>query len=459
VKPPSTLPELEGKTLLDHFFEHDTYAAAFLLFAAVAAIVLANSPLRESYAAFWEMKAGFRAGGFEFAQTLQHWVNDGLMAIFFFMAGLEIKRELIAGELSTFRRAALPMLAAIGGMAFPALMYLAFTGGTDLQRGWGIPMATDIAFAVGCMSLLGKRVPPGLVVFLIALAIVDDLGAVLVIAVFYTQRIDIEPLLLGGTLILVSAGLSRFGVRRTFPYVVLGILVWLAFLESGVHATIAGVLLAFTIPSNARYQTWHFQGRIRTLVDRFDLENARASSHPYMVNERQQNLVHSIIEECRHVEAPLQRIERSLHHVVLFGIMPIFAFANAGVSFEWSQAWHLLTQPVFLGVLAGLVLGKQIGIMAFSWVAVRLGIAALPEGVRWKHVYGMSWLAGIGFTMSLFIAKLAFPAEGFNGAEASALHLAESKLGILLASAIAGTAGYLILRCGCAKGKTRSASH
>ncbi|MDX9971765.1 MAG: Na+/H+ antiporter NhaA, partial [FCB group bacterium] len=360
---------------------------------------------------------------------------------FFFLVGLEIKRELLAGELASLRKATLPAFAALGGMLCPALVFAAFNASRASHAGWGIPMATDIAFAMGCMSLLGKRVPIGLSVLLIALAIVDDLGAVLVIAVFYTERIALDSLLVGGLLIGLSYALGRLGVRATGTFVLIWIGVWLAFLQSGVHATIAGVLVAFTIPINARYETPLFRGRMQTLLERFD--EAEDHVNPLLVNSRQQELIGAILTECRMVEAPLQRIEHSLHPITMLFIMPLFAFANSGIHIDWPTLSTGFTEPVVLGVVLGLLLGKQAGIMFFSWVAIRLGLAELPEGVSWRHVYGMSWMAGIGFTMSLFISQLAFPD--------SPEFLIQAKMGIFMASMVAGVAGYVILRRVCAR--------
>ncbi len=435
------LPRLEHKSPLEHLLEHEVIAAFLLLFSGVAAIVCANSGLAEWYHHFKEFEFGLDIGGLIVAKSLHHWVNDGLMCIFFFVVGLEIKREVLVGELASPRRALLPIVAAIGGMAVPALVYWVFTRGTEGAAGWGIPMATDIAFAAGCLALLGKRIPTALGAFLIALAIVDDLGAVLVIALFYTGGIHVFPLVAGIVLIAVSFLISRLGVRHTFPYAVIGVLLWLAFLESGIHATVAGVLLAFTIPPNARYETPLFARRIKELIGRF--QEAEDHKDPLMVNERQQSLIRSMTKECQYVEAPLQRIEEGLHPIALFVVMPVFAFFNAGIHLELDGLGAMVFQPVTVGVFFGLILGKQVGIMLCSWLAVKAGWASLPEGIRWRQVYGLSWLAAIGFTMGLFIDELAFTADaGTQHAE----YLAQGKLGILLASVTAGVVGLLILR-------------
>ncbi len=439
--PPTPLPPLEYKSPLERLLEHDVIAAFLLVLSGAAALVCANSPLAEPYHHFIHLEFGLDIGGIIVAKSLHYWVNDGLMCIFFFVVGLEIKREILVGELASLRRAILPIVAAIGGMAVPALVYVLLTRGTPGAVGWGIPMATDIAFAAGCLALLGKRIPTALSAFLIALAIVDDLGAVLVIALFYTGGIHVFPLVSGLVLIAVSFLLSRLGVRKTFPYVIIGILLWLAFLASGIHATVAGVLLAFTIPANARYETPLFASRMQALLARF--QSAEDHKNPLLVNERQQSLIDSMLTECHHVEAPLQRIEEGLHPIALFVVMPIFAFFNAGIHFETGSFAELLFQPVTLGVFFGLIVGKQAGVMLCSWLAVKAGWASLPKGVTWYQVYGLSWLAAIGFTMGLFIDELAFPAGA--GPEQAA-YLAQGKLGIFIASVTAGIVGLLILR-------------
>ena len=451
-------PPLEHVSRLKRFLHHDMVGPAFLLAAALAALVIANTPWQDQYHHIWETTFGFAFGTHELIKPLHLWVNDGLMAIFFFLIGLEIKRELLVGELASFRKAIFPATAALGGMIGPAIVYIIINYSHETRTGWGIPMATDIAFAAGCIALLKKRVPTALMVFLIALAIVDDLGAVTVIALFYTQGIDMQALLLGSCVIGLSFFCGRLGVRKTYPYVIFGIIVWLAFLTSGVHATVAGVLLAFTIPSDARYRGELFESRVNQLVQRFHQAEGERQEEirkglvsprtetKRLVNARQQNLIRSMQEECHHVEAPLQRIEYNLEPFCVFFVMPIFAFANSGLTIDFAHLRELLMQPATLGVFFGLILGKQLGIMGAAWASVKSGIAHLPAGVRWSQIYGVSWLAGIGFTMSLFIAELAFP-EGAS--EAAHEHLAQAKIGVFLASLIAGVVGLLILRITC----------
>jgi len=434
-------PVLEEESLLASLMKQDAFAAGFLLLAALASFLLANSPWQEAISHFWHWRLGLFIEDSRLSQSLLHWINDGLMVIFFFVVGLEIKRELLVGELASFRKALLPGAAALGGMIFPAAIFAAINWGTPAVRGWGIPMATDIAFATGCLGLLGKRVNPALGVFLMALAIVDDLGSVAVIAIFYTAQIAFAPLLAAGVLIAVSYGLNRFGVRHALPYAILGVLLWLAFLQSGVHATIAGVLLAFTIPANARYETPLFFGRMTTLLQRFT--NAEDHVNPLLVNGRQQGLIRHMLQECHHVEAPLQRIEHLLHPLCVVFILPVFAFANSGVTVDWSSFADLLFERVTLGVFFGLLVGKQAGVMLASWLTVKLGWADLPQGVQWRQSYGLPWLAGIGFTMALFIGELAFATA--PGAPSMAAHLAEAKIGVFLASLTAGVVGCAVL--------------
>lgn len=435
----ASLPPIDRHSTLHRILHDGIFSAFLLLGCAIFAFWSANTsvevwgaPLSDHVHHFWHTHLEFGLADWHVDMPLHHWVNDGLMAIFFFLVGLEIKRELIVGELASFRKALLPAVAALGGMAVPAGIYALVNLGGDGAAGWGVPMATDIAFAAGVLGLLGARVHPNLAVFLVALAIVDDLGAVLVIAVFYTETIALFPLALGLGLLLVSAGLSFLGVRSAVPYTVLFIIIWFAFLESGVHATVEGVLFALTIPVNARYDTPLFIGRIRALLDRF--HQAEDFSHPRLVNARQQRLVRAIETECIHVEAPLQRIENKLHPWCALLIMPIFALANAGVHVDFSQGAGLFTQPVALGVILGLLVGKPVGIVLASYLAVRLRIAELPEGLDWTRLTGLGFLGGIGFTMSLFVAQLAF-------GDTAPAHLTEAKTGVLLASVCAACIG------------------
>jgi NhaA family Na+:H+ antiporter len=370
---------------------------------------------------------------FVFSRELHFWINDGLMTIFFFVVGLEIKRELLVGELASPRKAALPIVAALGGMLVPAGIYSALNVGTVGAPGWGIPMATDIAFAIGVLALLGNRVPLALKIFLVALAIADDIGAVLVIALFYTSEISWISLLFGAGLLAILAEANRTDVRHPLVYIFLGALLWFAFLKSGIHATISGVLLAMMIPARARIDANEFASRGRALLEGFEKAGVRGES--ILTNGERQEILQSLERACVQAETPMQRLQRALHPWVTFVIMPVFALANAGVTLggAFSEA---LIQPVGLGVMLGLVLGKQIGITLFAWLAVRFHLATMPSRVKWRQIYGAGWLGGIGFTMSLFIANLAF-------GESPSLRMA--KVGILAASIVAGAVGWLIL--------------
>jgi len=453
------LPPLEQQGTLAHILHNDAFSAILLLGAASAAFYCANSTmpfldmtLGEFYQHFWHYQFGLEFHTLHITQSLHHWINDGLMAVFFFVVGLEIKRELVVGELASLRKAALPIAGAIGGMVVPALIYYLINWGSDGAVGGGIPMATDIAFAIGVLGLLSGRVPPALAIFLMALAIVDDLGAVLVIAVFYTQSIAAQQLLIGLGLIAVSFVLALFGVRNSLVYFGLFGLIWFNFLQSGVHATVAGVLFALTIPVDARYETPLFIDRIRELLRRFD--DVDDESTPKLVNARQQRIVRAIESECIHVEAPLQRLENKLHPFTVLLIMPLFAFANAGVSLDTEHLWEQLFSRVTLGIVLGLLVGKQLGITLFAWIVVRLKLAELPQGITWKQMYAASCLASIGFTMSLFISELAFSpgshevhaaAQGTAESLMTHAHLSEAKIGVLVASTVAAIYGIIVM--------------
>jgi Na+:H+ antiporter, NhaA family len=417
-------------------FGHQASAGGLVLIAAMAAALLwANSPWGESYHHLWETYVGFRVGPWTVEHSLHHWINDALMAVFFFLVGLEIKREVLAGELASVRRAALPAAAALGGMVVPAALYAALNPGGEGAAGWGIPMATDIAFALGVLALLGPRVPVGLKVFLTALAIVDDIGAVLVIALFYTGSIAWGALALGGAGIAAAAAASRLEVRHPAVYLAIGVAVWGCFLASGVHATVAGVLMAMTIPARTRIDAPVFLEHGRDTLAEF--EAASASRRSILTDGRQQEALRELERASEAAQAPLQRIEHALHPVAAFAILPLFALANAGVALSGGAAAAALANPVALGIVLGLVVGKPLGITLFTWAAVRLGVAEMPEGMTLGGVHAVSWLAGIGFTMSLFIAGLAFPGGAL---------LDVAKVGIFSASLVAGVVGLALVR-------------
>ena len=432
---PSLLQRSQGLLLrpFQTFFRMEAAGGLLLLLCAAVALIWANTPFADAYFRLWQTTVTVGAGSFVISKPLLLWINDGLMAIFFLVVGLEIKREVLTGELASLRQAALPLAAAVGGMVLPALLYAALNVGTPNLRGWGIPMATDIAFALGVLALLGRRAPLALKVFLTAVAIVDDLGAVLVIAFFYTASISWTSLGMGALLFGMLLLANRAGVRRPMVYVVLGIGLWLAFLTSGIHATIAGVLLALTIPAHRKLDASAFAEKARGLMDVFTRDVQPGRREP---TADQRDAVHSLEEACERVETPLARMEHTLHPWVAFAIVPLFALANAGVALG-GDLGAAFTDTVTLGVVLGLVVGKAVGVTAFAWLAIKAGWAALPEGVTWRHIVGVACLCGIGFTMSLFIGSLAF-GEG--------VLLDRAKTGILLASLISGVAGWLLLR-------------
>lgn len=421
------------KRPFQEFFRVEASSGIVLLACTAVALIWANSAWSDSYFDLWLTELTLKLGDFGLSKPLILWINDGLMAVFFFLVGLEIKREVLVGELASPRRAVLPIAAAIGGMLVPAAFYLLFNAGGEGESGWGIPMATDIAFALGMLALLGKRAPVSLRIFLTALAIVDDLGAVLVIALFYTSEITWSYLALGGGFLALMLLANWLGVIRPAVYGLLGICLWYAFLKSGVHATVAGVLAAMTVPAAARINGRQFVEWGRDVMDDFEDCCGDHTDVLQETNMRQRSLLQAMETAVHHAEAPLQRMEHGLERPVAYVIMPIFALANAGVELGGGD----ITNPVSLGVIAGLVLGKQLGVTLFTWLNVRLGLASLPVGVTWRHVYGVGWLAGIGFTMSLFISGLAFGPSPL---------LSTAKVGILAGSLISGVGGWLILR-------------
>ncbi|MFN8483461.1 MAG: Na+/H+ antiporter NhaA [Anaerolineae bacterium] len=416
------------------FAHSEATGAVILLVAAIVALVWANSPWAYVYVAILHTDISVSVGQHVFSLSLHHFINDGLMTLFFLVVGLEIKREMLVGELASPRKAILPVTAALGGMLIPALIFTAFNLGGVGQAGWGIPMATDIAFALGILALLGARVVPGLKVYLTALAIADDLGAVLVIAVFYTASVSFAALAVAALLLVVMFGANHRGVRSTPLYIVLGVGVWLAMYLSGVHATVAGVLIALTIPVRAQMDPEEFLVRGYTWLGA--LEGVKLTTDSMIHDRRQLELIMELHDAAREMRPPGLVIEHGLHPFIAYFVIPLFALFNAGVPLEGGGLSSVLN-PVGLGVLLGLVLGKQIGVTFFSWLAVRFGWASLPEGVSWRMLYGVSWLAGVGFTMSLFVTELAFTDEYL---------INEAKLGILLASLVAGVVGLILLR-------------
>ena len=416
------------------WFVHSEVMGSILLLACtVTALVWANSPWAESYFDLLHKYIGVSWGGAEFKLSLHHWINDGLMVVFFFVVGLEIKRELVVGELSSFGKAALPVMAAIGGMVVPAVLFIVVAAGGEGARGWGIPMATDIAFALGVLAIFGTRAPLGLKVFLTALAIADDLGAVAVIAIFYTEKINVTALIVAAVLLTLIFAAIRAGIRRRGVLYLLIIGFWLAVFSSGIHATVAGILVAMLIPVRPRVDPEEFIDGTEARLER--IKQMEVSADSLLSNREQLDIVEGI-HRCSKDALPTGLVlEHFLHPIQVWLILPLFALANAGVVIG-GDLMAVLANPLALGIIVGLVIGKPLGISFFSWLAVKSGHGALPEGVTWGQIAGVGCLAGIGFTMSLFITDLAFDNE---------MLIATAKVGILAASLVSGVVGYILL--------------
>lgn len=431
-----TKKELIDRILVpfQRFLHAQSSGGIVLLVCTIAALIWANSPWSRSYDAFWNTDAAIEFGSHRLSEPLVLWINDALMAAFFFVVGLEIKRELLVGELASIRKAALPIAGAIGGMVFPALIFTALTFRSgDAVRGWGIPMATDIAFAIGILALLGDRVCLSGKVFLTALAIVDDIGAALVIALFYTAHISVPALSLGMAFFGLMVLANRIGVRSALAYAVLGLGLWLSFLESGVHPTIAGILGALAIPARSRINAEEFIDAGEVYIERFAVAGETGSS--VLTNPEQRGSLKAMEKACLFAQTPLQRLENQMHLWVVFVVMPLFALANAGVTLR-ASAGQFAGSSVVWGIVLGLALGKPLGITLFSWLAVRLNMAQLPTSLSWGQLHGIAWLGGIGFTMSLFVASLAFR-------DTQLLMLA--KAGILAGSVLCACVGGFLL--------------
>ena len=422
-------------TPFEHFIHAQTTTGIILMLMTVLALILANTPLTESYAHFFHTKVDLSIGSWTLSNNIHHWINDGLMAIFFFIIGLEIKREILVGELSNIKVAILPILAAIGGMVFPALIYMGINNGTIGANGWGIPMATDIAFAISVLVILGKRVPTALVTFLVALAIVDDLGAVLVIAIFYTEQIHFLQLGLAGGMFVLLIILNRIGIRALLPYFIVAIFMWFFMLESGVHATIAGVIAALAIPSKPKLTPVDFASKTQDLLNEYSKYEQKED---YMMHEKQKAILLNIKDSIDEVGTPASRLEHDLHLPVSLIIIPLFALANAGISIDFSSIGNTIVQPVSIGIIAGLILGKVLGIFGVAYIAIKLKLASLPKNSTMSQVFGVAFLGGIGFTMSIFVTDLAF----LGNADL----IFQAKVGILFASLFAGLFGYFWLR-------------
>lgn len=418
---------------LHNLLQYQSTSGIVIFICVAIAMTWANID-QESHHAFWETDLSFGLGSFSITESVHVWINDALMAIFFFGVGLEIKRELLGGELSSPRKAILPVAAAFGGMVVPAVIYLFFNANSDAARGWGIPIATDIAFSIGILSLLGNRVPLSLKVFLTALAIVDDIGGVLVIALFYTSDISGMDLIHGAFFLGLLILGNMLGVRNQAFYSIISIGgLWLAFFFSGIHPTIAGILAAFAIPGRVKLNEDLFLENLQTLTQLF------RSSRPIngsFISENQLEILETIKEVANDAETPLQKVEYSLNPFISFVVLPLFALANTGIHLH-GGVWEILLHPASIGIGAGLIVGKFVGIIGMSKLMVRSGFAELPAGVSWNHLYGVALLAGVGFTMSLFITELAFTDERL---------IYVAKIGILIASLLAGISGFIYLR-------------
>ncbi|MHB9117159.1 MAG: Na+/H+ antiporter NhaA [Burkholderiales bacterium] len=423
------------RTPFEEFVQRQTTTGLLLIATAVLALVLANSRLAEAYQHLIHLPISIYVGTWGLEKTFHHWVNDGLMALFFFVVGLELKREILVGELADPRQAALPIVAALGGMIVPALIYYALNPAGEAARGWGIPMATDIAFAIGALVLLAGRVPKALITFLVALAIVDDLGAVVVIALFYTDQLVLQALATAVLLLGILIAFNLAGIRRPTPYFLIGLLLWFALLKSGVHATLAGVLTAFTIPARPKYDPARFSLHVKELMARFDAKLRPGES--IMANDSLHSIVQALENSVHRVETPLQRLEHGMHLPVAFLLIPVFALINAGIPLDFSAMGATLAHPVTLGVALGLALGKFIGITGASWLALKLGAGWLPAGTKFSQIAGTALLGGIGFTMAIFIAELGFAGQ--------TEYLLMAKTGILAASLLSGASGFVWL--------------
>ena len=413
------------------FIHTEEVGAIVLLLAAASALGWANSPWSDSYASFWHTTISFDIYIFAISEDLEHIVNDGLMAVFFFVVGLEIKRELLHGELSSFRRAVLPAMAALGGMVAPAAIYLAFNSSGETAVGWGIPIATDIAFALGVLALLGRRLPAQLRIFLLGLAVVDDLGAIAVIAVFYTESIHWIDLGLALGVFVVIAACIRIGIRSLGFYLILSVVMWQFFLESGIHATVAGVLISVLTPARPYLHRKNYKAAVENLLRDFKLAMDTGQE------EKAESIVAEVEKLSQGTEGPMERLERVIHPWTSFVVLPIFALANAGIVISWDSLTEAAASPITLGILVALPVGNTLGILGMTWLTVRLGLGRLPSYVTWLQVLGVGMLGGIGFTVSIFVSGIAFENQALSD---------QAKIGVFGASLLAGAVGYLFLR-------------
>jgi len=421
------------KEPLNKFIQLETSSSIILFTATIAALILANSAISESFLSFWQNNISINLPGFELSKPVLKWINDGLMAVFFFLIGLEIKREIMVGELNKIKNAALPFFAAIGGMAVPAVLFVILNQGNAGGHGWGIPMAADIAFTLGILKLLGNRVPSGIKIFLMAFAIIDDLGAVLVIAFFYSSNLIWSNIIIGLVIISVLFLIAKLGYYSKYIFLISGVIVWVLFLKSGIHSTIAGVLMALTIPIVRKTDTRLFYENGKAILDNF-LKECSTKNDKTILNHKQLQSIDELEDLAERTAPPLQYLEHNLHGWVAYLIMPVFALANAGVVFSFSGDTNL---ALSFNIAISMVVGNFIGIFSFSYIAIKLKLAELPKNVTFKQLAGVSILGGLGFTMSLFINGLAY---------IDAVLIDSAKMGILLGSLVAGLLGYFVLR-------------
>lgn len=421
------------KDPLNQFIRLETSSSIILFSVTILALILANSPLSEEFLGFWKKYITFNFPGLELSKPIYKWINDGLMAIFFFVIGLEIKREILTGELSHIKKASLPLFAALGGMVIPALFFVFLNRGNAGGEGWGIPMAADIAFSLGILTLLGTRVPSGIKVFLMAFAIIDDLGAVLVIALFYSSNLIWSNIFIGLGIVAFLFVLTYLNFYSKYIFFIAAVIVWILFLKSGIHATIAGVLMALTIPLHRKTNTRAFYDRSKELLEDF-ISECKVKEERSVLTKKQLHAIDDLEELTENTTSPLQHLEHSLHGWVSYLIMPVFALANAGVIFSFGGDANVALST---NIALSMVIGNVIGIFCFSWLAIKFNVAELPERVNFKQLAGVSFLGGLGFTMSLFINNLAYTDQAL---------IDSAKMGILFGSLIAGTLGYFTIK-------------
>jgi len=422
-----------------HFIKDQTTSSMVLISFTILALVIANSQYYHTYEALLHLPLGVFLGDFSFSMNIKHWINEGFMTLFFFLLGMEIKREILVGEMKDKKRLIPVIAAAFGGMVVPAIIFYFLNADTDYVKGWGIPMATDTAFAVGILALLGNRIPSAIFAFLTALAIIDDLGAILVIAFFYSDTINFTPLAFAATIMVALITCNLLGIRRPFIYFIGGVMLWLCMLGSGIHSTVAGILVAATIPARtARDPVW-FVLKVKNLLKRFEkMEKNRDDTNPILGESAQHSVVEEVEKAAEKTTAPLRRWEKYLEHPVSLFVIPIFALTNAGIPIDVGTLPELIDNTLAMGIILGLVLGKGIGIPLMAWLTIHFKLGCLPPNVNIQHIIGLGLLGGMGFTMSIFVSNLGFE----NNPET----LLTAKMGIIVASLIAGLSGYLWLR-------------